>query len=403
MSRIIDFLKSNIKTVILIILIFCFLIFFLNKDSLKKKTTYTVVNGTIERAQETNLYVLKNESLVDYDKTQSVTAIVDQGKRTSKNEAIATYKSDSYDDYQNKISQIDKQIQTLVKDLPPTYSADISNIDSEILKYATQVQNTTSYLKMQEYKTKLDGLAYKKITVLANSTPDSSAIRELVNKRKDLVSKSKESSNTIWAPISGLVTYKIDGLENIYDFANIKEYGVDEFEDIISKYDGTINSEFGIKVVDNYDIYFLIKTKRSDDDQYIKEGTSYNIRISDLENKNIRANLVKNIQTDEYNYSLFELDNEIDDVIDYRKLSCEIIWNTFSGMAIPMNAIYTNEEKRYSYVLMVYGTEYVEIPIKVLQSSDSIAIVDNLSQDELSNIGYTREFILELYDELVIQ
>ena len=403
MSRIIDFLKSNIKTVILIILIFCFLIFFLNKDSLKKKTTYTVVNGTIERAKETNLYVLKNESLVEYDKTQSVTAIVDQGKRTSKNEAIATYKSDSYDDYQNKIFQIDKQIQTLVKDLSPTYSADISNIDNEILKYATQVQNTTSYLKMQEYKTKLDGLAYKKITVLANSTPDSSAIRELVNKRKDLVSKSKESSNTIWAPISGLVTYKIDGLENIYDFANIKEYGVDEFEDIISKYDGTINSEFGIKVVDNYDIYFLIKTKRSDDDQYIKEGTSYNIRISDLENKNIRANLVKNIQTDEYNYSLFELDNEIDDVIDYRKLSCEIIWNTFSGMAIPMNAIYTNEEKGYSYVLMVYGTEYVEIPIKVLQSSDSIAIVDNLSQDELSNIGYTREFILELYDELVIQ
>ncbi len=403
MSKIIDFLKSNMKTIIIIILIFCFLILFLNKDSFKKKTTYTVVNGTIEQSQETNLYVLKNESLVDYDTTQAVTAIVDQGNRASKNEAIATYKSDSYDDYQNQIAQIDKQIQTLVKDLPPIYSADISNIDNEILKYFIEVQNTTSYLKMQEYKSKLDELAYKKITVLANSTPDSSAIRDLVSQRENLVSMSKESSNTIWAPISGLVTYKIDGLENIYDYASIEEYDVDDFENIITKYDGTIDSEFGIKIVDNYDVYFLIKTKRSDDDQYIIEGDSYNIRISDLENKSIRADLVKNIQTDEYNYSLFELDNEIDDIIDYRKLSCEVVWNTFSGMAIPIDAIYTNEEKGYHYVLMVYGAEYVEVPINILQSSDSIAIVDNLSQEELDNIGYDRGFILELYDELIIQ
>ena len=47
-------------------------------------------------------------------------------------------------------------------------------------------------------------------------------------------------------------------------------------------------------------------------------------------------------------------------------------------MAVPINAIYTSEEKGYSYVLMVYGADYVEVPIKILQSSDSIAIVDNL-------------------------
>ena len=403
MSKVIDFLKSNIKVIIVFILILCFVIFFFSKNSLKKKTTYTVIDGTIEQSDETNLYVLKNETLVDYDSTQPVTAIVDQGKRTSKGEAIATYKSDNYDDNQSQIENIDKQIQTLVKDLPPTYSADISNIDNEILNYSTQIQNETSYTKMQEYKAKLDELAYKKITVIANSTPDSSAIRDLVNQREELVNISKQSSNNIWSPVSGLVTYKIDGLENTYEYNNIPNYDTQEFENIITKYDGTINSEFKIKIVDNYNIYFLVKTKRGDNDQYIKQGTNYTIRISDLENKNIRATLIKNIQNEEYNYSLFEIDNEIDDIIDYRKLSCEIVWNTFSGMAIPINAIYTSEEKGYSYVLMVYGADYVEVPIKILQSSDSIAIVDNLTQEELDNIGYTRGFILELYDELVIQ
>lgn len=403
MSKVIDFLKSNIKVIIVFILILCFVIFFFSRNSLKKKTTYTVVDGTIEQSDETNLYVLKNETLVDYDSTQPVTAIVDQGKRTAKGEAIATYKSENYDDNQSKIDDIDKQIQTLVKDLPPTYSADISNIDNEILKYSTQIQNETSYTKMQEYKAKLDELAYKKITVIANTTPDSSAIRDLVNQREELVNIGKQSSNNIWSPVSGLVTYKIDGLENSYEYNNIPSYDIQDFENIISKYDGTINSEFGIKIVDNYNIYFLVKTKRGDNDQYIKQGTNYTIRIADLENKNIRATLIKNIQNEECNYSLFEIDNEIDDVIDYRKLSCEIVWNTFSGMAVPMNAIYNNEEKGYSYVLMVYGADYVEVPVKILQSSDSIAIVENLTQEELNSIGYTKGFVLELYDELVIQ
>lgn len=403
MSKVIDFLKSNIKVIIVFILILCFVIFFFSRNSLKKKTTYTVVDGTIEQSDETNLYVLKNETLVDYDSTQPVTAIVDQGKRTAKGEAIATYKSENYDDNQSKIDDIDKQIQTLVKDLPPTYSADISNIDNEILKYSTQIQNETSYTKMQEYKAKLDELAYKKITVIANTTPDSSAIRDLVNQREELVNIGKQSSNNIWSPVSGLVTYKIDGLENSYEYNNIPSYDIQDFENIISKYDGTINSEFGIKIVDNYNIYFLVKTKRGDNDQYIKQGTNYTIKIADLENKNIRATLIKNIQNEECNYSLFEIDNEIDDVIDYRKLSCEIVWNTFSGMAVPMNAIYNNEEKGYSYVLMVYGADYVEVPVKILQSSDSIAIVENLTQEELNSIGYTKGFVLELYDELVIQ
>ena len=77
MSKVIDVLKSNIKVIIVFILILCFVIFFFSKNSLKKKTTYTVIDGTIEQSDETNLYVLKNETLVDYDSTQPVTAIVD--------------------------------------------------------------------------------------------------------------------------------------------------------------------------------------------------------------------------------------------------------------------------------------------------------------------------------------
>ena len=403
MNKVMYFLKSNIKVIVFIIAIVCIFAYSLTKDTLKKKTTYTIVEGTIERSHETNLYLLKKETLIDYDNTLPVTAIIDQGKRASKGEAIATYKNDSYDEYLNQVAEIDKQIQTLVKDLPVTYSADIANLENKILNYSVEIQKTTSYSKMLEYKAKLDELAYKKITVLANSTPDSSAIRDLISQRENLVKLSKESSNTISTPVSGIVTYKTDGLEGAYQYASIESYDINQFNEIINKYDGTLNSEFGIKVVDNYDVYFLTKTARDDNDQYIKQYSKYRIRISDFENKTIYASLINKLQDESYNYCLFKINNEIDSLIDYRKLSCEVIWNSISGMAVPTNAIYKDAEKGYDYVLMVYGAEYVRVPIKIVASSDSIVIADNYSKEEIEAMGLDNRFKLELYDELIIE
>jgi len=403
MNKVMDFLKANIKIIVLFIVIVCIFAFSLNKDTMKKKVTYTIVEGTIERSQETNLYLLKKETLINYDNTLPVTAIIDQGKRASKGEAIATYKNDSYDEYLNQVAEIDKQIQTLVKDLPLTYSADIANLENKILDYSVEIQKTTSYSKMLEYKAKLDELAYKKITVLANSTPDSSAIRDLIAQRENLVRLSKESSNTISTPVNGIVTYKTDGLEDSYQYASLESYDVNQFNEIINKYDGALNSEFGIKIVDNYDVYFLTKTAKDENDQYVKQYSRYRIRISDFENKTIYASLINKLQDENYNYCLFKITNEIDSFIDYRKLSCEVVWNSVSGMAVPTNAIYKDVEKGYDYVLMVYGAEYVKVPIKIVASSDSIVIADNYSKDEIEAMGLDNRFKLELYDELIIE
>lgn len=403
MNKIIDFLKSNIRVIIVLTIILIFIIFYISKKEFSKKTIYTVINGNIESSEETNLYLLKKETIVDYDKNQSVTAIIDQGKRASRYEAVATYKNDSYDDYQKQIEDIDKQIQTLVKDLPLTYSADISNIDDKILKYSNEVQGTTSYLRIQEYKTKLDELAYKKITILANSFPDSSAIRDLVAKRENLVNLSKTSDHNIISPVSGIVTYKIDGLEGVISYDEILNYSASELEKFISMYDSNTNNEFGIKIIDNFGAYFLVKTPSGKYDEYIKEGKNYKIRVSDFENLVLTATLIKNINDSGYNYSLFEIHNEIDSLVDYRKLSCEIVWNTIEGMAVPLNAIYTDEVNNYPYVLMVYGTDYVKVPINIVSKSDSIALVENVDKEVYEKYNLDTTFILELYDELVIE
>ena len=403
MRKVLDFLKANIRIIVIAVILLVFIIVYKSKDVFTHKTIYTVVNGDLESITETNLYLLKSENIVDYNKEESITAIVDQGKRASKYEAIATYQNDSYEDYQNQIAQIDKQIQSLIKDMPETHSADITGIENKILKYASELQGTTSYSKIQEYKAKLDELAYKKITILANSSPEDSAIRDLISQREELVRLSKTSENTIWTDRAGIVTYKIDGLEGILDYGNVTNYSAQELDNIIEKYNTNGNNEFGIKIVNNFNAYLLVKTPKGENDEYIKEGRTYNIRVADLENTTLKVRLTKNIAEGDYNYSIFEIQNEIDSLVDYRKLSCEVIWNTISGMAVPLNAIYHDDEQNYDYVLMVYGTDYKRVAVNIKRKSDSIAIVENVDKSTTESYGLDTSFVLEMYDELVIE
>ena len=349
------------------------------------------------------MYLAKNETIIDYDKSTPITALVEQGKKASKNESVATYQNESYGEYLKQIEDIDSQIQTLVKDLPATYSSDLTNVEAKILTYAKEIQHATSYSKIQEYKTKMDELAYKKITILANSSPDSSAIRDLLNQREELVRLSKSSDNTISTPVSGIVTYKLDGLEDKIDFTNLRNFSSADINSLIGSYSGSSNNEFGIKVIDNFNVYLIAKTPVGDSSDYIAEGRNYKIRIADIENQVVTVTLVKNIQEGGYNYSIFKMNNDVDNVVDFRAMSCEIIWKSYSGLAVPLTSISRNEEKGYDYVRMVFGTKYVEVPINIVRKSDSIAIVSNFTKEQYQEFGLEKECTVELYDELVIE
>lgn len=402
-DKVFDFFKRNFLVILFILAIIFFFVYTFTKEGMKRLTTYTVVEGIIEIGDQTTMYLAKNETIIDYDKSTPITALVEQGKKASKNESVATYQNESYGEYLKQIEDIDSQIQTLVKDLPATYSSDLTNVEAKILTYAKEIQHATSYSKIQEYKTKMDELAYKKITILANSSPDSSAIRDLLNQREELVRLSKSSNNTISTPVSGIVTYKLDGLEDKIDFTNLRNFSSADINSLIGSYSGSSNNEFGIKVIDNFNVYLIAKTPVGDSSDYIAEGRNYKIRIADIENQVVTVTLVKNIQEGGYNYSIFKMNNDVDNVVDFRAMSCEIIWKSYSGLAVPLTSISRNEEKGYDYVRMVFGTKYVEVPINIVRKSDSIAIVSNFTKEQYQEFGLEKECTVELYDELVIE
>ena len=376
----------------------------LYKFTLKPQITYTVVNGYVEKVDDTTAALIKQESVLELRKDSSAIPVVEQGKRAAKDEVLAVYKSEDYDEYLSKINDMDESIASLVKDLPTTYSLDITNIQNEISSVTKNAYGENSYLKMQEYKSMLDELSYRKVNTLSELSPAGSKIRELIEERKALENQNKMSGDNIKASVSGVVTYKIDGLENIVDFSKVEKLSSDKIDEIFGEYKENNINNFGIKIINNYSAYLITKVPRGENDKYIKEGSVYKLKLNGNNNNNtLEGTLIKNIQTDQFNYSIFHISNGIEDLIDNRLLDVEIIWNREEGMAVLKNAIKRNTEDTYYYVTLVNGGQYMDIPIKIVSSSDTVCIVTNFSKEERESLNITTTTTLQMYDVLVVQ
>ena len=92
-------------------------------------------------------------------------------------------------------------------------------------------------------------------------------------------------------------------------------------------------------------------------------------------------------------------------LIDYRKISFDIIWWKYEGLKVPKNAIvYDNG---LSYVVRNRAGYKNKILVKILKQSSNYCVVDNYTYEELKNMDFSGEEInkmrkISIYDELII-
>lgn len=392
--------KKNIVVIIVAVICLVVICAIIYECVIQKSQTYTVVNGYVEKSSNVQGIVIKQEKVIDINNNNAIIPLVEQGERIRKTESVALYKDNNYQEYISKINDLDKQIETLIKDLPQNYSNDITYIESQIELLGKQARKTTSYIKIQEYKTKIDELTSQKITILGELSPSGSKVRELIDTRKNIEENYKSSANNIKSSMAGCVTYKIDGLEGITDTSKVLNYTKNEIDDIFSKYRSNTSSDFGIKIVDNFNAYIIVKVQNN---EYIKSGSNIYIKFTDKSNVKENAILTKVVDIDEDNkYCIISMSNGIEKLIDSRCENIEIIWTRKSGMAVPLNAI-TIDSSNIGKVTTIKNGDYQEVPIKISLSNDNIAIVDNLTDEERKNNGIENKNTLEIYDQLVIK
>ncbi len=390
------------------ILCMAFIIFLVtNSTKVFKKPTnvYVVANGSLSEEETAEGYIIRDEIVLQGENYKNgMVQVLSDGERVAKSEIVFRYYSNSEESILNEIAKLDEEISEILENsgmnLP---SSDIVSIEKQIETTVDSMYDLNYLQKIQENKNKIEAYISKKAQITGTLSPSDSYVRQLTDKRNELEKEIENGSETMYAPISGMASYRVDGLENIL-LADNFDYLNSELLDSFNLKIGAVvplSSEKG-KVFNNFECY-IATSINSEKAMLAQVGDEVTLRLSD--SNEIDAEIVYIKEENENRILVFKIKEDVSELIEYRKISFEIIWWKYSGLKISNSCL--TEENDITYVEKD-RTGFVEkIPIKVLRQNDTYSIVENYTDEELLDLGYSEEEIedlnkIRLYDEIIL-
>lgn len=324
----------------------------------------------------------------------------------SKGDSVFRYYSNNEISLKEKIAKLDTEIQEALEGQTDVYSADIQVLDKQIEDYLDKILLTNNIEKTNEYKSSISEILIKKAKIAGELSPSGSYIRNLVEKRRKLEEELNNGQEYIKAEMSGVVSYKLDGLEEVLNpenFENIDEEMLDEYN--LKTGQKIVKSKESGKIVDNYECYIAVFLSSEEASEVTVGNKKISLRLTDGATINSEVQYVKQ-QDNGKNMIVFKIDKEVEELIGVRKISLDVIWWSYSGLKVPKEAII--QEDDLSYVIRNRMGYKDKILVKILKQNEDYSIIENYKAEELREMGYTKEKItsmksIALYDEIALQ
>lgn len=385
------------------LLIYLFYIIYL---LIKQPTNvFTVENGKLYKEETDIGYVIRNEKVVKGENYKNgMEQIIGEGSRAAVNENIFRYYSTNEENLKQKIADLDVKIQDTMSQEEGVFTSDAKILENQIDDKIQDINKVNDISKLEEYKKEIESLVSKKAKIAGEASPQGSYLRKLIEERKKYETELNSGAEYVKAPMSGIVSYRVDGLEETLTPDNFSSLNKEYLENLNLNTGKIVasNEECG-KVIDNFECY-IATISSSEEAQNAKVGDSVKVRLSN--NAEISAEIT-NLIKDENNevVIILKVQKQIEELINYRKITFDLIWWSASGLKVPNQAIV--QENDLNYVIRNRAGYLSKILVKVKRQGDKYSIVDSYTSEELKKLGLSNSEIstykkISIYDEILV-
>ena len=156
------------------------------------------------------------------------------------------------------------------------------------------------------------------------------------------------------------------------------------------------------KIVNNYNCYIACPMD-TENSEVAEVGDKVILRLPD--SSEVKAEIVQINDENDKRIIIFKIKEKVESLIEYRKISLDVIWWKYSGWKVSNSALIQKDD--LTYIVRNRAGIKEEILVKVLRQNDNYAIVENYSTAELESLGYNSDSIdvkksISLYDEILI-
>lgn len=392
-----NYLKLGVK-IIASILIFILLIFALkNIIKLIKDPTdiFVVEEGKISLDETVDAYIIRNETVFKGDNFKNgMEKTKAEGKKVAKGDTIFRYYVNGEGEIRKNIDELTKKIEEAQKNEITIFNNDVETLKQQIRNLMKDSYGQNNIEEIQKNKKQIEEYTNKISKIVGENSPAGSYLKDLIDERNNNIEQLTAGAEDIVATVSGTVSYKVDELEDVFTCENFDYLNKDFLDDLELKTGELIptNEESG-KVISDFDCY-LAMVMNSDAANNAKVGDNVKIDIGSDEIVNAKVKYIKDDGDDRI--IVFEVDTLNEKLINYRKISANVIWWEYSGLKIPNSAIIYEDD--LAYVQRNRAGYNVKVLVKIVKSNESYSLVDNYSTEELKNLGYSADEIKNMYN-----
>ncbi|MGF7057306.1 putative membrane fusion protein [Brassicibacter mesophilus] len=375
--------------------------------------TVTVEIGELEDVVAVKGIILKDETVYKSEAQGRISFNKNEGDKVGKGIKILEVTKNGNDSYLKQINEIDKQIASMTQsgDSKEVFKQDIDKNQANIENIIKEIQEGVideDYQRVNDLKDQLFQKMDKHQIITGQKTLAAENIESLKKKKQQLLDDKNKLKTVRYSDKAGILSYNIDGLEEIYGAKKLDEYKPDDFKTInVQQTNVSNNSEVNpgdsvFKIIDNYKWYIMAKV---DNDIFsdLKEGKRLFLEIGE-EEKKISANVVEVNSSKSDMIIIFKVDDYLYRFYNERYIDVKILRNTYEGLMIPNEAITEKDGLKGVYIKDISGIVKFR-PIKVLGSNDEYTIVSEGENSRIEveiNGKKQKMYTLKMFDEIFV-
>lgn len=400
-------LKKQIRDAFILTIIVCgvFAILYSIISLVSSPTKTFIIKESRISSEESKVgYVIRNEKVLQTtSENEKIEPIKNEGERVAVGNPVLKYYNVDEEEITKQINELNEQIQESLLGKTDLFSSDVKALETQIEAQIEYLRDENNMQDIREYKNNISAYIIKKAKIAGSLSTAGEYINNLISQRNSLEQTLNNGANYVNSSTSGVVSYRIDGLEEKLSINNLDNITNDYLKSlnlttgqIVSK------NEHNAKVINNFECYIAVNFN-SQEAKAAKEGQKLKLRLSNQEEVNAQVYKIK----DEGNEVLiiFKITDGVEKLINYRKISLDVVWWQYTGLIVPKSAILYEDGK--SYILIKKNVDFRKVLVKVERENDNFCMIKNYNTEDLIEFGYTTEEInsmreVKLYDEIVV-
>lgn len=361
--------------------------------------------GTIEESVNADCIVVRDEVLLEAPAFEGrYIPEAAEGEKVPAFYRVATALNRNSDSLLKELEEVNVKIAEARKksqEKADFFSEDTAKLDSQInqkVQDIVTVINGSSLTDLGRIRTEIDKLMAKK-SEIGGGNVNSKLITPLLQQKEDIQARINSNTKQIISDFSGIISYVIDGYEQVLTPKTVKGLTPKKVEDIKAGTDVSpddnrahANKPFA-KVIRGSEIYMAAVLEQADAEKY-KPGGEISVRINDtgLETKATVVGISETV--DGKCVMTVKTNRGVDELSSMRRVNADFILDSDEGLKVPLKSLRKIDEDGTAEIMLIKANMAAARRVVIECRDEEYAIIKTPAREVKKTVSLYDTYIL---------